>query len=61
MGKTIRYSTPEYQVKKLESQNLSVEDRQSAEKILSTIGYSKLIKSYRQPYIIRKGEDIDVK
>ncbi len=47
MGKTIRYSTPEYQVKKLESQNLSVEDRQSAEKILSTIGYSKLIKSYR--------------
>ena len=47
------YTTPEDQIQKLKSQNLIIEDEDRAIAALYTYGYSNLIKSYREPYIIR--------
>lgn len=61
LGETMEhiiYTTPEEQVKKLKSQNLIVDDEDRAIKILYTYGYSNLIKSYREPYIIRLDNSI---
>lgn len=48
----IIYTTPEEQIEKLISQHLLVEDNESAVEALELFGYSNLIKSYREPYMI---------
>lgn len=53
MGNVINYSTAEAQLKKLLSQNLIIEDKEHALVGLRLFGYSNLIKSYRDPYIIK--------
>lgn len=45
-------ATTEDQIAKLESLNLIIEDKEFAIKALNTYGYSNLIKSYRDPYVI---------
>lgn len=49
---SIRYTTTEQQIQKLKSQNLIIENEKLATDALNTYGYSNLIKSYRDPYII---------
>lgn len=56
MENIIRYSTPEEQVEKLISQNLNINDKQFACAALMSFGYSNLIKSYRNPYIVNIDE-----
>lgn len=51
----INYTTPDEQIEKLKSQNLFIEDEENAKKALSLFGYSNLIKSYREPYVITSG------
>lgn len=48
----IIYTTPEEQIEKLISQHLLIEDNDSAIEALELFGYSNLIKSYREPYVI---------
>ncbi len=48
----ILYTTPKEQLQKLKSQNLIIEDEALAEDVLNLFGYSNLIKSYREPYMI---------
>lgn len=48
----IVYSTPEQQIEKLKSQNLIIDDEQEAKEFLELFGYSNLIKSYRDPYLV---------
>lgn len=48
----IIYTTPEEQISKLKSQNLIFEDEKLAKDALSLFGYSNLVKSYREPYMI---------
>ena len=48
----IEFSTIEEQIEKLKSQHLLIEDEQKAYDSLSLFGYSNLIKSYREPYVI---------
>ena len=52
----IIYTTPEEQIEKLKSQNLTIEDEEYAKRALALYGYSNLIKSYREPYIIVAGD-----
>lgn len=54
----ITYTTIEKQIEKLKSQHLIIEDENFARNMLKQCGYSNLIKSYREPYIIRKNEKI---
>ena len=49
---TIEFSTVEEQIEKLKSQHLLIEDEDQAYDALSLFGYSNLIKSYRDPYVI---------
>lgn len=58
MGNEIHYSTAEKQLEKLLSQNLLIDDREYALSGLKLFGYSNLIKSYRDPYIIKNGDQI---
>ena len=51
-NKVINYSSVEYQIKKLKSQQLYIEDEDNAKEILHLYGYSNLIKSYRDPYFV---------
>lgn len=51
----IIYTTPEDQIKKLRSQNLIILNEENAKNALELFGYSNLIKSYREPYIINSG------
>lgn len=48
----IEYSTIDQQLKKLDSQGLIISDRDFAISQLRYYGYSNLIKSYREPYLI---------
>lgn len=48
----IPYASIDEQIQKLESQNLIIDDRRMAAQLLQIYGYSNLIKSYREPYII---------
>lgn len=59
MTKEITYSTITQQIKKLESQKLIISDLNFAQKNLELYGYSNLIKSYREPYIIKQNELIE--
>lgn len=52
MKDNIKYTTPKEQIKKLKIQNLTIEDEYTAENALDLFGYSNLIKSYREPYMI---------
>lgn len=45
----IGYTDVNYQINKLRSQNLIIEDEPSAIRLLSQCGYSNLVKSYRDP------------
>ncbi len=55
----IVYTDVDTQIQKLKSQNLIIPDEEYAKVYLSTIGYSNLIKSYREPYVIESnGEKI---
>lgn len=58
MGDKIYYSTPEDQLKKLISQNLTIYDQDHALTGLRLFGYSNLIKSYRDPYILKSDDSI---
>lgn len=58
MNKIIEYSTVEQQIEKLKSQNLHIEDEEHAKISLSLFGYSNLIKSYREPYILTTEDGI---
>lgn len=53
MENEILYSSAREQVEKLLSQNLIIENKQIAAAALQSFGYSNLIKSYRDPYIIK--------
>ncbi len=48
----ITYSDVTQQIKKLKAQGLTISDEDFAAKTLRTWGYSNLIKSYRDPYVI---------
>lgn len=48
----IIYTSPEEQIKKLKSQNLIIENEEIAKNALRLYGYSNLIKSYREPYML---------
>ena len=48
----IIYTTPAEQIEKLKCQNLIIEDENMAKNTLLLFGYSNLIKSYREPYLI---------
>ena len=48
----INYMSIEDQIEKLKSQNLTFFDVDSAKKYLEIYGYSNIIKSYREPYVI---------
>lgn len=52
LKKKIPYSTVEYQIKKLKTNHLRIEDEEHAKRTLRQYGYSNLIKSYRDPYVI---------
>ena len=52
----IKYTTTEEQVEKLKAQNLIIRDEESAKFSLGLYGYSNLIKSYREPYVITSGK-----
>lgn len=54
----IKYTTVDEQVEKLINQNLIINDIDYAKYNLKRFGYSNLIKSYREPYIIRTGDKI---
>lgn len=54
----IGYTDVNYQIQKLRGQNLIIEDEPEAIRLLSQCGYSNLIKSYRDPYIITTGSGI---
>lgn len=48
----ICYTTVEQQIEKLKQQNLIIDDKVFAKEALTLFGYSNLIKSYREPYVI---------
>lgn len=52
MKRTIPYTTSKKQIQKLKKNNLLIEDSNFAAEMLSMNGYSNLIKSYRDPYIL---------
>ena len=54
----IGYTDVNYQIKKLQGQNLTIGDISAAKTLLSQCGYSNLIKSYRDPYIITTSSGI---
>lgn len=54
MKKEILYTTVNEQIEKLKSQNLIINNEEEARSLLQIFGYSNLIKSYRDPYIIKK-------
>lgn len=56
MANNINYSPPQAQVQKLIDQNMLINDPEYAEQVLSTYGYSNLIKSYREPYVYTNNE-----
>ena len=48
----IKYTTVEEQIEKLKSQNLIINDEEYAKYCLAIYGYSNIIKSYREPYVV---------
>lgn len=58
MSEQIAYTTVEEQLSKLKAQQLIINDDNLAKQRLKSCGYSNLIKSYRDPYIIHRNETI---
>lgn len=58
MSTKIEYTNIDEQIQKLKSQHLIIHDEKSAKNGLRLFGYSNLIKSYRDPYIIKRNDDI---
>ncbi|MEE1082116.1 MAG: Abi family protein [Paludibacteraceae bacterium] len=56
MMKEIPYSNVKQQLEKLKKQGLIISDEEYAESQLLCYGYSNLIKSYRDPYVIKTDE-----
>ena len=54
----IPFSSIDEQIKKLLSQNLIIDDIDYAKFKLELFGYSNLIKSYREPYVIKTDTSI---
>lgn len=50
----IQYADIERQIEKLKSQNLTFKNVNYAKKYLELFGYSNIIKSYRDPYVIEE-------
>ena len=48
----IKYTTVEQQIEKLKQQNLIIDNEEFARDSLTLFGYSNLIKSYREPYMV---------
>lgn len=55
----IQYTTVDKQIDKLLSQKLIIKDIDSAKDVLTLFGYSNLIKSYREPYVIKTESSIE--
>jgi abortive infection bacteriophage resistance protein len=55
MEKVIAYTSVDEQIAKLKSQNLFFLDEEVARENLRLFGYSNVIKSYRDPYILKNG------
>lgn len=53
MKETVEYTTTNEQISKLKSQNLTFLDENRAVANLKLFGYSNVIKSYREPYILK--------
>lgn len=55
---TLEYASVDKQIEKLKNQNLIIpnDDSKRIKKILETYGYSNIIKSYRDPYVITSGD-----
>ena len=51
---TIQYADVNQQIEKLKSRNLTFKNIDYARKYLELYGYSNLIKSYRDPYVIEE-------
>lgn len=51
---TIQYAEIDQQIEKLKSRNLTFKNIGYAKKYLELFGYSNLIKSYRDPYVIKE-------
>lgn len=52
----INYMSIDDQIEKLKSQNMTFFDVDSAKMLLARFGYSNIIKSYRDPYVIVSNE-----
>lgn len=55
----IPYTNIDTQIEKLKAQNLIIDDVAFARSSLELFGYSNLIKSYRDPYVIKTGSSIE--
>lgn len=51
-----KYTPIDEQIKKLKQQNLIIPDENAAKRFLGIYGYSNIIKSYRDPYIIKSND-----
>lgn len=51
MSSPMQYRNVDYQIEKLKTQNLTIKDEKTAKQLISTCGYSNLIKGYRAPYV----------
>lgn len=49
---TLTYASVDQQIEKLKQQNLIISDEAYVKKILEIYGYSNVVKSYRDPYVI---------
>lgn len=52
----IQYTSIDEQIEKLKQQNLIIENEAFAKETLSNFGYSSLIKSYREPYVVTQND-----
>ena len=51
---TLEYASTDKQIEKLKKRNLIIRNENSAQRVLTVYGYSNVIKSYRDPYVITK-------
>ena len=59
MSSPMQFRNVDYQIEKLKSQKLIIEDEEQAKNLLSISGYSNLIKSYRQPYVYMDNDKLN--
>lgn len=51
---TLEYASTDKQIEKLKKRNLIIRNENSAQRVLTVYGYSNVIKSYRDPYVITR-------